>query len=108
MFCGLWVLAGLLVFIIAEKAFSFPSEELDAKEPDGKIPIKQEEVLNNNVVEFSSNKAANLKFLNGSPYHQVSSLTDRVFKEKSLPVIVKKLSNKQVLFLNILFLLILY
>ncbi|XP_075229101.1 zinc transporter Zip99C [Lycorma delicatula] len=95
MFCGLWVLAGLLVFIIAEKAFSFPSEE--NTEVDVKVLIKEEElILNNNTVEFPSSKSADLKYLNGgSSYSVKASTVDNLYKEKSFSVTEKKVSNKQ-------------
>lgn len=98
MFCGLWVLAGLLVFIIAEKAFSFPEGECEAV--DEKMKLKEEQKLRNNIEEevFNNNVAesptSDLKYFSCNAYHEYDS-TEQLYKEKSVPVIEKKLSNRQ-------------
>lgn len=65
MFCGMWVLAGLLVFIVAEKAFAFPhgedeeeeGEKEKHKELSSKENVQPKEkmlLLNNNTDDFAA------------------------------------------------------
>lgn len=44
MFCGLWVLTGLLVFIIVEKLFTKENPEILAEE----VKLKEKEAVKNN------------------------------------------------------------
>lgn len=83
MFCGLWVLTGLLVFIIVEKMFSFnkPSEDAegevveDKKSSNGFITSKklsdEDYTLNNNILPIKDDS-----------YHEMSKSCNGVVKSQ--------------------------
>jgi len=60
MYCGLWVLTGLLVFIIVEKLFSQKSNDDD----DEVTLVEEEEVTNNNETKVTDKKS-NSKDISG-------------------------------------------
>lgn len=101
MFCGSWVLTGLLVFIIAEKIFSVPTPENEVEETsntntevlnrdslnENKVQKKEDIMLNNNTCDFSNNS-----------FHQINSDHESI----SSAVTSTKASSKQVILIQTL------
>ncbi|XP_022192244.2 zinc transporter ZIP13 homolog [Nilaparvata lugens] len=104
MFCGLWVLAGLLVFIIAEKAFAFPHDE-EEEEGEEQKEMKKEKsgeekklLLNNNTDDFSAEKkekrngfAAGM----GSSFEVEDLYKQQTSSQQPAVVVEKKITSKQ-------------
>ena len=56
---GLWVLAGLLIFIVLEKIFTSMPGNVDTENTSSNLNVKQEKkyILNNNVKEIANGYA---------------------------------------------------
>jgi hypothetical protein len=89
---GLWVLAGLLIFIILEKVFTSMPGNMDIQKITSDLNVKQENmyVVNNNVKElvngYANGHCTNLKT---SSTHEKESLLTPV---KSTSIKVNNLS----------------
>lgn len=74
---GLWVLAGLLVFIVLEKIFTSAAGNVDFQKAMSDLTAKQENiyVVNNNIKELVSGYATgNCTKLQASDTHEKKSL----------------------------------
>jgi len=60
---GLWVLAGLLVFIILEKIFTSMPGNVDIQNTSSNLNVKQEKkyILNNNVKGYANGQCTNVR-----------------------------------------------
>jgi hypothetical protein len=86
---GLWVLAGLLVFIVLEKIFSSMPGNVDIQNTSSNLNVKQEKkyILNNNVKGHVSGYA------NG---HCANQRTASNTRDNKSPIGPKKCASKKV------------
>jgi hypothetical protein len=86
---GLWVLAGLLIFIVLEKVFTSVPGNMDIQKTISDVNVRQENryVLNNNVKELVNGYA------NG---HCASVKTTSNTREKRSPITPVKSTSKKV------------
>lgn len=82
---GLWVLAGLLVFIILEKIFTSLPGNMDIQNTSSNLNVKQEKkyVLNNNVKGYANGQFTNVRTASNT-------------RDKKSPISPKKCATKKV------------
>ncbi|XP_015432885.1 PREDICTED: zinc transporter ZIP13 homolog [Dufourea novaeangliae] len=91
--CGLWVLSGFLIFVIAEKLFNFEQEtEID----DESVMSKKEEPRCNGGIQAEKEMENNncITLINGDPKNEISKRYAKTDYQKSIDEIQPFLENK--------------